>query len=236
MKNQYFGDKRDYFKYSLLEALVAGIAGIELLTCIWMLTSPVANNDGRKPFVPHPDYPRLTAFFGSCAAAGIANVTEMARYFKGQGVRFFSYGDQADGYFESSDRSAYFENVPSIALQESVVFFDPDNGMEPRGKCKPAHLRYDELAAVFRRMGPTSIAVVYQHLPRIRGSVFWPLLAAKLDKRLATVVAYIADGDLAFFVAPTDSARAHDILRVLDKQVNQSGPRKMTKGVTRPVS
>src|SRR5712692_8440713 len=133
MKNQYFGDKRDYFKYGLLEALATSVDSIDQLSCVWMLTPPVANNDGRKAFVPHPELTRLTAFVQSCQANGIADVAEMKRYFGDQAFRFFSYGDGADCYFTPMNRSDYFRDIPDLALRKSLVFFDPDNGLEPPG-------------------------------------------------------------------------------------------------------
>jgi len=233
MKNQYFGDKRDYFKYGLLEALATGVYGIEQLTCLWMLTPPVANNDGRKAFVPHPKHARLAAFFEACRAAGIADVAEMKAYFGNQGFRFFSYGDGSNGYFTLKSRSEYFRAVPDIALRKSLVFFDPDNGLEPTGKATVAHLRYEELGDVFARMDAASIAIIYQHLPRIEGSRFWPEVASALRQKLVRSVAYIADGDLAFFVIPRNQSRMRRIISVLEDQAQFVAPGKPPKRVAR---
>jgi hypothetical protein len=233
MKNQYFGDKRDYFKYSLLEALAGAVPGIEQLTCIWMLTPAVPNNDGRKAFVLQPDHARLAAFFRACQARGIADVTEMRAYFRQQAFRFFSYGENPDRYFNSANRLTYFSGVPDEALHRSLVFFDPDNGLEPAGKATSAHLRYRELADVFQRMDAASIAVIYQHLPRIEGSMFWPSVAARLRQRLATPVAYIAESDVAFFVVPRDRSRLDRALMVLNEQAQAVGPGKRPRRLGR---
>lgn len=40
MKNQYFGDRRDYFKYDVLERLATELHEVQRLTCLWMLTPP----------------------------------------------------------------------------------------------------------------------------------------------------------------------------------------------------
>jgi hypothetical protein len=220
MKNQYFGDKRDYFKYGLLEALATGVNGIEQLSCIWMLTPPVANNDGRKAFVPVPEHARLSAFFYTCRAKGIADVSEMKAYFGNQAFRFFSYRDGTDGYMTLRSRSDYFRDVPDVALRKSIVFFDPDNGLEPVGKATIAHLRYEELANVFARMDNSSVAVIYQHLPRMKASRFWPSIASALRQRLGRPVAYVADSDLAFFVIPRNDRRMSIALSILKKQAH----------------
>lgn len=49
MKNQYFGDKRDYFKYDVLERLAADVPEIQQLTCVWMLTPPDTTGQGKVP-------------------------------------------------------------------------------------------------------------------------------------------------------------------------------------------
>jgi hypothetical protein len=40
VKNQYFGDRRDYFKYDVLERLATDLPQVERLTCLWILTRP----------------------------------------------------------------------------------------------------------------------------------------------------------------------------------------------------
>jgi hypothetical protein len=233
MKNQYFGDKRDYFKYGLLEALATGVDGIEQLSCIWMLTPPAANNDGRKAFVPHPDHARLSAFLDACRAKGIADVAEMKAYFGDQAFRFFSYGDSAERYFTLKSRGDYFRDIPDAALRKSLVFFDPDNGLEPLGKATVAHLRYEDLVHVFGRMDTSSIAVIYQHLPRIEGSRFWPSVASGLRQRLGIPVAYIAESDLAFFVIPRNGSQMAAALSILNKQAQVVTPGKPARRVDR---
>jgi hypothetical protein len=223
MKNQYFGDKRDYFKYSLLEALATGTPGVEQLTCIWMLTPNVRTNDGRKPFSPHPDCVRLTEFLLDCRAKGVADVREMRRYFGGQHYKYVPYGEDASHYVPKRDREPYFRGIPSSALQRSIVFFDPDNGLEPKGMATSAHLRYEELAGVFARMDAESVVVVYQHLPRVKASVFWPAVAGTLTERLKAPVGFVAESDLAFYIVPRKPARMAPIKRVFARQQARAG-------------
>jgi hypothetical protein len=218
MKNQYFGDKRDYFKYGLLEALTLGIPGLEQLTCLWMLTRPIENNDGKKPFVAHADDSRLAAFLEACRSREVHDIRAIQGYFQGIGCRFFSFRDQPQDYFSRENRSEYFRVVPQEALQRSVVFFDPDNGLEPEGGAGSAHLRYRELNQVFNRMDIHSVAVVYQHLPRIKGSVFWPAVAGKIRKHLNSPVGFIAEGDLAFYVSPRDPSMFEAVMSILRSQ------------------
>ena len=48
VKNQYFGDQNDYFKYDLLLFLAEGLSGLKRLSVVWMLTANDKSNDGGK--------------------------------------------------------------------------------------------------------------------------------------------------------------------------------------------
>jgi hypothetical protein len=119
VKNQYFGDKRDYFKYDVLERLAADMPDIQQLTCVWMLTPPDATGQGRVPFVPDPELPELTAFFRSRLGSGDPDQTragEMRAYFEGHPFRFFSYRDDRED-FGRATRAEYFASIPDEALR-----------------------------------------------------------------------------------------------------------------------
>ncbi len=201
MKNQYFGDKRDLLKYSLLETLASGLPGIRQLTCIWMLTAPAVNNDGNRHFASSRDATRLELFLNACVTGGRRDVRNLATYMSATSVRYLSYGDDPSSLFSAESRQAYFGAIPRAALKRSIVFFDPDNGLEPDKSCRDAHLSYRELDSVFTQMDRFSTAVIYQHLPRRPPTLFWPELTTKLRARLHCSVGYIAAGDVGFLIA-----------------------------------
>ena len=216
MKNQYFGDARDYFKYDVLERLATDLADIERLMCLWMLTRPDATGQGKVPFVADPELPELTAFFRERLESEDASqrrATEMRTYFNDRPFGFFSYRDDRDD-FGSATREEYFASVPDEALQHAVVFFDPDNGMEP-GKATDRHLKFRELKGVVERMDETSVAVVFQYWRRVQG--FWTAMAEELSDRLGCAVTYIAEPTLAFYVVAKDSQRRDQVREVLDQ-------------------
>src|SRR5918996_6432480 len=175
MKNQYFGDKRDYFTYDVLDRLAADVPDIRQLTCVWMLTPPDTTGQGRVPFVADRELPELTAFFRSRLDSGDRNQTrvgEMGAHFQGRPFRFFSYRDDRED-FGLATRTESFASIPDEAVRRSVVFFDPDVGMEPSlGNEK--HLRFDELASVLARMEESSLAVIFQYARRVPD--FWTVM------------------------------------------------------------
>jgi hypothetical protein len=164
-----------------------------------MLTPGDRSNDGNRRLVPHRQAASLAEFLETCVAEGRRDVREIAAYFSAHHFTYRSYGDEPAKYLTRVSRAEYFASIPDAALRRSVVFFDPDNGMEPAGGATTAHLKYEELLSILNRMDRQSIAVVYQHLPRKRADVFWRETAAALRRQLGDRVGYVAAGDVAFY-------------------------------------
>jgi hypothetical protein len=217
VKNQYFGDKRDLFKFSLLERLTQGIQEVDQLTCIWLLTAPSPNNDGNRHFREQAVPTQLAGFLRGCVDAGRRDVREFARYMADRPVRYLSYGDKPTNYFTSETRSTYFAAIPDEGLRRSVVFFDPDNGVEPRSIVSAAHIKLLELRSVFERMDENSIAVVYQHLPRQPALEFWPGAAARVQEALDSPTGFAASGDIGFLIAPRSAAVGVQVAVTIDQ-------------------
>jgi hypothetical protein len=215
-KNQYFGDKRDLLKFSLLEELASRLAPARQLTCIWLLTPPSDTHDGNRHFSDHSVSPNLGTFLGDCVKLSRRDVREFKIYAKSRGIDYFSYGDEATLYFTASNRKQYFEGVPDRALRRSIVFFDPDNGFEPARIVTAAHLKFTELRGVFERMDNDSVAVVYQHRRRQSHNVLWSGIAAQTRSILRSPVGFIASSEVGFFIAArnrTTSKAVNDVLR-----------------------
>lgn len=214
MKNQFFGDKRDYLKYSLLETLATRTPDIRQLTCIWLLTPDTGSSHGSLQLQPCRGHEDLAAFLTQCRIDGIRDVRSIERYFAGKSFRFNSFGSDATKTF-GLHRDAYFAQVDEKWLHSAVVFLDPDNGMEPAGGAKPSHVTYAELHRLFHRMDSWSIAVVYQHLPRRVASLFWEEVATKIAAALRTPTLYVAESDVAFYLIPKTSSRVARLDEVL---------------------
>jgi hypothetical protein len=168
VKNQYFGDARDYFKYDVLERLASDLTGIDALTCLWMLTRSDGTSQGQVKFVPDPELTALTAFFHDRLDPrdeARCQVSEMSYFFADRRFRLLSYRDDRDD-FDWMTRARYFRDIPAESLSRAVVFFDPDTGIEPR-RCTAAHLRFDELKSVVGRMDDQSVAVIFQFQRRV---------------------------------------------------------------------
>ncbi|GAC1578493.1 MAG: hypothetical protein NVS3B24_10970 [Candidatus Dormibacteria bacterium] len=198
VKDQYFGDSRDYFKYHLLESLVRQPPRIDRLVCLWMLTPPDLSGDGNVPLVESRELPELARFLLGHVQVDDRKVKHLREYFRERGIEYLPWGDERP-YFTRERRETYFRNVPADKLDNAVVFFDPDVGLTSSAPT-PKHLAFEELKGVRARMGPDTIAVVYQHAQRKKD--FWATMAAELRRSLQTSVGYVAESAVAFYIIP----------------------------------
>jgi hypothetical protein len=128
VKDQYFGDARDYFKYHLLEELMRNVPGLERLLCVWMLTPPDDSREGNVRFVENLELPSLTAFLRGHLETGDHRVLHLREYFGGRGLEYIPWGDEPP-YLSGRKRHDYFATIPDDHLRNALVFFDPDVGL-----------------------------------------------------------------------------------------------------------
>ena len=131
MKNQYFGDVRDYLKYSLLMAL-----GCDLSVAVcWLLTPDDPSTDGRKTdYLCNPDRwlkydPPIYDFLHKQVVERRIRCVEVLEHsgLLGDNTRFFSELVPDCGL----QRCEYFDKFMEQANGADLIFFDPDTGIEP---------------------------------------------------------------------------------------------------------
>jgi hypothetical protein len=229
LKNQYFGDRRDLFKYDLLLDLIES-HGSNRLAFIPMLTPNDGSGEGRlTPADRRSRRPALFDFLKACLDAGKRDIRKLRELMPQFGVDYLPFRD-AD-WFTQGNRTEYFEAVPSEYLRESVVFFDPDIGLETgtlgymlrQGPEK--YLLYPELLTVWSRMPDESVLVVYQHLQnnaqKREGDVLRRI--NDLTCRLGTVTWAVRWNDLAFLVAVRQATKASQIRTTLCAHAHRHG-------------
>lgn len=184
MKNQYVGDQNDFVKYLLLR-LCAGV--FEEILVAWMLTQADGRGDGAKiGYLNLPDWreadPALLDGLAELVASGNRTLAAVESSELLPRATFFSEPLPLD----EAARAAYFESIIAAAGPESLVFFDPDNGLEvasapkkKRGAEKYVYL--DELSP-FAKAGASLL--IYQHFPRVQRE---PYIEASLA-RLRTIL------------------------------------------------
>jgi hypothetical protein len=132
MKNQYFGDINDYFKYGLLR-LITKNTNLKIGVC-WMLTendTEQKQNDGNKTkYLLKPNWrchdPALFDFLKSCVDDNNRNVIQIESSQMLPSCKFHEEILKDD----KESRQQYFANLKNNMKDCDLLFFDPDNGMQ----------------------------------------------------------------------------------------------------------
>jgi hypothetical protein len=208
MKLQYLGDARDAFKWDLLHWICTRSSPVfSTLVFVPLLTpDDEGSNEGRTPHHWFECRDFIHSFVDSLQAEprSLARISALG---SAQPQSTFQVSVFAPETFVGSGakRAEYWSTFDVSKLENSVVFFDPDNGFETKTRKGRKWIRHSELKALFSKLPETSVAVVYQHRPRRT----WPDLFADLTKNLAYVHTAVAahEANLAF-VAMAGNATA----------------------------
>jgi hypothetical protein len=114
-----------------------------------------------------------------------------------------------DDYFDDADRTGYFATAATVARDHSLIFFDPDIGLETgtlsymRGKGIEKYLMYTDVSVVARAAPSDAVFVLYQHLQKDKRRV-----RADIDVRCrglchaggSSSASFVTDLDVAFLV------------------------------------
>ncbi|MCD5409167.1 MAG: hypothetical protein LRZ87_00120 [Methanocellales archaeon] len=192
MKNQYFGDNRDLFKYDLILRVIEETDSINHFTFIPMLTK---NDDTKQGGERNRDK----------AKAGTKN----------KDLRNF-----LDEYFSHENRREYFKQIGNEFLSKSLVFVDPDIGLQVR-KSREKHILYREVKDLYERMDESSILMIYQHFPRIRTQnniqKHFCERSEELKKIAGDLPIYIDDNEIRFFFLVKDKSLRESLSQEISK-------------------
>ena len=206
MKNQYFGDIYDYFKYSLLRQL-NHYGRISTSVC-WMLTENKDSREGhrvnylREPTLWRDFDPQL---YDCLRNAVLDRMERHVKVIEKSGLLsntiFYSklLTDPTD------ERSRYFEGFLKAASGRELVFFDPDNGLEVKS------VKYGQKGAsryVFRSEISKSFKaghsiLIYQHMPpKPRDPLIRELASGLIREAGSELVYAFRTPRVAFFLVP----------------------------------
>jgi hypothetical protein len=228
VKNEYFGDRSDYFKYDLLLELLETMTFPGDLTFIPMLTAGDGSGDGGLTrYDCGTGRYGLYWFLQYCLGTKQRDVRQLRRFFISLPHAYRPYRDdhEKNGYFTHKDRAEYFDGIPGPALAHSLVFLDPDRGIEVKSaRPSEAHMYvlYNELRSLIDRMGDGSVMVVFQYLSRFLRpadrSAYFLRIRQNLSERLRIPDPLcVADDRVAFFVAAKSTDRAARAREVVER-------------------
>ncbi|MFC1994296.1 hypothetical protein ACFLVI_03430 [Chloroflexota bacterium] len=202
MKNQYFGDSRDFFKYDLVLTLLERINNLKQFTFIPMLTRDDDTSHGNLTSYDGARRRDLESFLKQCVDESSRNIRHLRSFMSNyKHIKYYPYKD--DEYFTHATRGKYFEGIPPNALNESVILIDQDTGLEVKSM-QPSnghkYLKYGELYTIFDRMGTNSTIVVYQHIPHENREAFFTRIGEMIRGCMNTKGPLcLSDNQIAFF-------------------------------------
>ncbi len=204
MKNQYFGDTKDLFKYDLVEYLVRRVPGVDRFTFVTMLTEKDDGTDGNKldysgrPGSLNTD---LVGYLRERVSSGRRNVSEIREYYEARGIGIEIYGEHE--FFTHAARSEYFGGIDDALLAHSVIVLDPDNGFETKRSNK-RHVLRSEVADLYERMTAGSILAVFQHFRREKHDLTIERVSRGLEEACRRKPLWICDNEIMFFLLDKD--------------------------------
>ena len=206
MKDQYFGDSRDAFKYDFWLAVAERVGGIRGVTLVPMLTLPDGTNQGSHRaygLVRNRAIPELLRQYARVDRS-VVQLRELMHRLQWD---YYPYKDTS--YFSDLTRRDYFSQIPNAYLHNTCVLVDPDTGLEcgrdsyMRRHGRERYLFYSEVANLVRRSEGATILVIYQHLQRNANRIAQDLerrAARLLNVSGAAQVVAVRNRDVALFV------------------------------------
>jgi hypothetical protein len=233
MKNQYFGDRNDMFKYDLALTLVAEVAAPQAFTFVPMLTPDDAGTDGNLT-----DYsalgkhrPILHDFLVGCVGDPLRRkVTSLQDYMQ-TSERQVPYHPHMDAeYLNDANRPTYFSSISLEALEASVILVDPDNGFEVSEKTMKRtgvhkYFRYSEFADLYRRMDDASVLLAYQHWAHVKRDQAFAAVAERISSVVpeASPPICISSGSIGFFAVAKNADLPARLREVIDEYAARTG-------------
>lgn len=223
MNNQCFGDNRDLFKYDLIfriikRGLVSQFVFIPMLTP-GISADKTARREGEqrnrckaKAGWKNND---LKVFLDKFQDRDKRDIRELAGFFKEQGFETTIYCGK-DKYFSRTRGETYFEQIRNELLRKSLVFVDPDMGLEVN-KLTEKHIKYSEIRDLYQRMDGSSILMIFQYIPYVQRRNYFLEVSKKLQEKIGNLPIYISDNQIVFFFLAKDKT----IRELLAETINE---------------
>jgi hypothetical protein len=222
MKDQYVGDVNDFAKYQLLRLCEPLF---ERLIVAWMLTEADGRADGAQiGYLQDPGRGELDIELFRALGEIVSMDRRSVAAVEESGVLGEAAFHSEPMPTEREGRSRYFGALGDLANPGSLLFLDPDNGIEVASvtagrRHSERYVYWEELAALAASGGSL---LVYQHFPRVERRGYLDTLLARLDEECGgrrTFAAYTSQ--VAFLFAVNDE-RAAEVREVVIERCTDS--------------
>jgi hypothetical protein len=209
MNRSYFGDTRDLFKYDLVRHIMKALPGFERFTLIPMLTESDEKASGKKSTAKDLGKAEKAGKAGSQNRDLVAHmqrlqeIDEDLEYFQHISSYFKQENILVDilhkHRFSHPQRGSYFTDIFTKFPKKSLIFLDPDIGLEESAPTE-RHLLFDEVKKIYDRMDTGSTLMIYQHFPRVSRKDYVDNRCSQLSEITGTKPVTITDNEIVFFL------------------------------------
>jgi len=222
MKNQYFGDNRDLFKYDLIIQIIqAGL--VNRFMFIPMLTENDDTGHGekrdRKKAKAGTENEKLVNFLDKFKKKNKRDIEHLKSFLAKCAIEIEIYYGKGD-YFPSQLRDEYFKQIEDELLLKSLILVDPDKGLQ-MDKSDKEHILYSEVKTLYDRMDRSSILMIFQYFPREKHDKYLGKTAKELEKAITgDLPLHIDDNNTIFFFLTKENK---SLRKSLGKEISNYG-------------
>ncbi len=127
---------------------------------------------------------------------------QSVRFFREPRILVFSIRRENGEFlpdFDHPSRRGYFVKVERSLRPNSLVFLDPDTGIEPRSRPSERHVLRREISHLYSAMVASSALMIYQHIPRVQRPPFFHGALQRIVQERHPPPLYISDNNIVFF-------------------------------------
>ena len=232
MNRKHFGDIRDLFKFDLIRHIMKSMPGITGFTFIPLLTESNGKPDRESGTKKDMAKAVKTGKAGSQNGHLLQHISRLQEidsdleyvqslhsYFKKENILIDILHPHT---FTHKEREHYFNNVFASLPKKSLVFLDPDIGLE-ESKPSQRHLLFTEVKMIYDHIDAGSVLMIYQHFPRKVHEDYIRQRCTQLSELTGNSPLTITDNEIIFFLC-TKSPNTHDRLETALENYANSYP------------
>jgi hypothetical protein len=143
-------------------------------------------------------------------------VQSLHSYFKNENILMDILHPQT---FTHKERERYFNNVFANFPKKSLVFLDPDIGLE-ESKPDQRHLLFSEVMMIYEHLDAGSVLMIYQHFGRKAHKDFIRQRCSQLSELPGSSPLTITDNEIIFFLCTKSPGMQERLEAALESYAN----------------
>lgn len=230
MNRMFFGDVRDLFKFDLVRHVMKAFPDIESFTFVPMLTDELPATGQKRTATKDLGLARKK---GRAGTKNRELMEDMGRLQEIEDDREYFHGIQSyfrkeniivdvlhKDTFSHEHRENYFNTVFENFPEKSLIFLDPDTGLEVKNSTQ-RHLLFEEVKNVYNLMDNQSVLMIYQHLPRVTREEYIGRRCREIASVTHSWPETITDNEIVFFILAKNPMTKTRLCAVLGEYAEQ---------------